>query len=125
MHSVLLRENELQAEHNRALWNPIISLRDEERDRADRSAEKAVYAPTRALVMSYQESERSRVRSAWTRAAFHVSLGWLAAIYNTGDKGVSPCHFSETGGKLLGTECGAETQTGHDDFVVRSGESPG
>lgn len=61
MHSVLLDESELRAEGNRALWDPMTNVKDEQCNRSDRGTERARYASTLELVMENLQSERSRV----------------------------------------------------------------
>lgn len=41
MHSTFQVEQEVQAEKNRTLWNPIINEEDEQLDRSDRDASRA------------------------------------------------------------------------------------
>lgn len=54
-----------------------------------------------------------------------VWLGWLATVLNLDENGVSQCSLPDTGRELLLTGRGAEAQTGHNNFVVKNGGSPG
>lgn len=56
----------------------------------------------------------------------HRGLAWLvAAVLILNQNGTWPCSLLEKGGKLLLTGCGAATQTGHKEVVVRDREWPG
>lgn len=113
MLSMLKRENELQAEKNRTLWNVISNVGGEQRDESDYDAGRAQYASMRELVVEYLESDGSQVCAAKTRAKMDACLGWLAAIRNLERNSVLRCSPLRTGGRLLLTGRGAKPQAGH------------
>lgn len=54
-----VEKNELQAKRIWTLWNPIINVRDEQRDRSHRDAGRTRFALAQEPVMKYLESDGS------------------------------------------------------------------
>lgn len=86
-------------------------------------AEGAWYPPRRKLLMGTLADDDVRKWAARARAAMDVWLDWLAALLQL-DGGVRYSRSLPISGRrrlLIGM--GAETQAGHNKFVVKSGQS--
>lgn len=62
--------------------------------------------------------------AARARAATDVWLGWPATALNLDENEISLCNLSKISGRRLLTGRRAEAQTGHNNFVVKNGQSP-
>lgn len=53
MHSTFREEDELRAEENRALWSPIVNVRDAQPNKNDEDPARARYASAQELAMAF------------------------------------------------------------------------
>lgn len=124
MHSMIQKENELQAEGNRTLLSPLSNVGDERRYRSDRDNERARYAYTRGLAVQYLMGDWSQVWETRNRAGTDVWPRYLAAALVSQWSGVSLYSLSKTYRKLLQTWRGTVAQREHKELAVRDQKTP-
>ena len=125
MESTFPGEEDMKSNENWGLWAPIINSGFKETDEKANEEGRGRYTSTTRLLMDYCERRERNVKYSERRAAMDVWIGWVVALLNLDHDVYFKSWLPGTGGRLLLTGKDADDQCGHNDFVVRDGESPG
>lgn len=93
--------------------------------KTDRDCLIAWYISTDRLLTRYEEKGGSRHELAWRRAALDVWIGMIGATMNLDTAGDGKLHLRVTASEYHLTGRGCPDQTGHTNFEVWEGRSPG
>lgn len=118
-------QDNLQIDESTVHWSPIINTGNAEVDKNNDNIGNARFTTTNEFLTRHLESTPELLWTSVRRAALDLWIGWLLALMDLDHNGEWPSFFPCSGGRFLNTANGCLDQTGHNDFPVTPGTSPG